>query len=204
MEDRYEQHVRSFVGTQVIEFQKDKRGGGLIWEVGDYEHDGCNWNLTLRAEGEEWPLPVQYCTPFTPGSIIARANQVAACELQAGDRVFIRGGDGHRRGTVVEKNGNEITILYDKCEGEHGGERSVIPIESVLFNISAAIKDSNSSSYGPLFQVGDSLVTDQEYEDHDVKGTFRHVVHISEIKNDSKDLFELTDTRHEQMVDGQV
>ena len=154
--------MTSLVGTQVIGFHKRR---GLIWEVGDYVHDEGSWKLILRADGQVVTLPVQDCAPFTPGSIMTLANQLDASGLQAGDRVFVKCEGGHRRGTVVEGNGNKITILYDKCEDEYGGKEILTPIESVLFNISAAIQESNSSSYGPLFQERDHIVTDQEYDD---------------------------------------
>lgn len=195
--------MNSLVGTQVIEFQKYKRG--LIWEVGDYVHDEGSWKLKLRADGYEVTRPVQDCTPFTPGSIMTRANQVAACELQAGDRVFVKCEGGHRRGTVVKGGGNKVTILYDKYEGIYPPTWE-IRIEDVIFNISAAIQDSHSSSYGPLFKVGGSIMTDQEYADYDnggiTIGFYRSRVIITSMKKEFAKYFDSGCVQ--ERVNGQV
>mmetsp|Transcript_13688 Transcript_13688/g.32260 ORF Transcript_13688/g.32260 Transcript_13688/m.32260 type:complete len:765 (+) Transcript_13688:163-2457(+) len=215
MEDLFRQYVESFVEKNIIEFQTDKSGGGLIWEVCgyEYEHDKGIWNLMLSADDPddedgdpfEEILPVQHCLLFTPDSIIEQANKVDAKRLQAGSRVFVKSSEekGHRRGTIMRKSRNKVKILYDKCE-LLGGKTKEIEIGDILFDISAAIQDSGYTSYGPLFQVGERIVTDQEYEGTDCKGTYRHTVQILEIKNDSKELFDLPDTLHEQMVNGQA
>ncbi|EJK72196.1 hypothetical protein THAOC_06294, partial [Thalassiosira oceanica] len=207
MEDLYKKHVESFVDKNIIEFRTNK--GGLIWKVCGYEYDKGTWNLTLKADegGKtfEETLPVRDCKLFTPGPITARSNRVEADRLQAGSRIFVKvdGKDRHQRGTIVTKNKNKIEILYDKCERELGGETKEIEIDVVLFDISAAIQDSAYTSYGPLFQKGERIVTDQECGKGNCKGTYRHTVQILGIENDSKDLFQLTNTLHEQMVNGQ-
>ena len=216
-------YLQSFVGEWIIEFVT---ADGRVWKVVGYLHDGRSWRLRLEATARDGygndldgsiTLPFQNCLLFTRDSTEQQAERVNVQGIQVGSRVFVKARGGlrhellrgghHRRGTVnvVRRIESTIEIVYDKYEPDVGGGTWEIPIEDVLFDISAAVQGRNITSYGPLFEKGEWIETNQPWEvNGQLVGYYRMTVPIESIRDESKEVFKLNNALNERKINGQV